>query len=272
MDIFDHGCAYQREVLRTCLTSKLLLTSICAFTAKHLSLLRVPSGGNPDLNAPDWAAAAARYYGESLRMLIACLSNNRSSQSPHDDPLTAAMLLGSYEIIAAQGQEHRRHFHGAMVLIKTHGINAQSVEGLDRANFWIYVRHDITVALINETKLQISPKEWNVKWREGESEEDTLGNQMLWLVGRAIDVAYALPCDLPDKGVSDSERQNICADAARWFDSLPLSFRGVKYGELGDDHGFTKIYFAVSAAGKSSNLPYGGVQRHELTLLEQPLQ
>lgn len=232
MDIFDHNCAYQREIPRRCLTSNLLMRSVCAFTAKHLSLL--PSGSI-------WSAVAADYYGDSLRMLIRYLN----SDSPQDDALTATMLLCSYEMIAAQGHEHQRHFYGAMVLIMTRGISALSL-GTDRANFWIYIRHEITVALVNEVPLQISPNVWNASWQEGEVEEDALGNQLLCLLGRAIDTAYCPNPQLPVSG----EREVILADAATWLDGLPFSFRGVKYGDP-DDHGFSKSYFAVPAAGKS---------------------
>ena len=108
--------------------------------------------------------------------------------------MTATILLSSYEMIAAQGQEHRRHFYGALMLIKTHGICARSV-GLDKANFWIYIRHEIVVALVNESKLLLSPNEWNASFRDGETEEDLLGNQLLWLLARAIDLVYAKHTD-----------------------------------------------------------------------------
>jgi hypothetical protein len=232
MDIFDHACSYQREVTRRCLHSELLMRSICAFTAKHLSLL--PSGHI-------WASAASGYYGDSLRLLI----RHFNSDTPQDDALTATVLLCSYEMIAAQGHEHQRHFYGAMVLITTRGINALS-RGMDRANFWIYIRHEITVALVNETPLQIKPRDWNASWPDGVVEEDALGNQLLCLVGKAIDVAYS-----PDPLIAmGSERQTLLTEAARWFDALPTSCRGIKYDESVED-GFTKIYFAIPASGKS---------------------
>ncbi|TID02782.1 hypothetical protein CH35J_003955 [Colletotrichum higginsianum] len=234
MDIFDYGCAYQLEVLRRCMTSKLLVRSVCAFTAKHLSLL--PSG---DV----WVAPATRYYGESLRGLIGYIGTG----SVPEDVLTATILLCSYEIIATQGEEHQRHLAGAKLLILNRGVSASSV-GLDRANFWIYIRHEITVALFNKTTLQISPRDWRVNWRETEVEEDVLANQLLWLLGRAIDVVFrqeqsvftttATLCD---------ERQEIYAEVATWFRCWSPSFKGVKYGEP-DDQGFSKLYFPVPCA------------------------
>ncbi|WYZ36111.1 hypothetical protein EsH8_X_000758 [Colletotrichum jinshuiense] len=234
MDIFDYGCAYQLEVLRRCMKSKLLIRSVCAFTAKHLSLL--PSG---DL----WVAPATRYYGESLRGLIGYIGTG----SVPEDVLTATILLCSYEIIATQGEEHQRHLSGAKLLILNRGVSASSV-GLDRANFWIYIRHEITVALFNKTTLQISPKDWGVNWRETEVEEDVLANQLLWLLGRAIDVVFRQEQSVFITATTlCDERQEIYAEVATWFRCWSPSFKGVKYGEP-DDQGFFKLYFPMPCA------------------------
>jgi hypothetical protein len=152
------------------------------------------------------------------------------------------MLLSSYEILAAEGEEYRQHCEGAMKLIRTQGINAQST-GLDRANFWIWIRHEINVAIANETPLQMAPKYWDVKWREGETEEDMLGNQILWLVGRAVDWVYG--------NGTPFEYHDLLSDTERWHAALPPSFCGIKYGEPIED-GLSKLHFAVPAAGKSS--------------------
>ena len=235
MDLFDHEATYQRAVARRILRSELLLRCVCAFTAKHLSLLDA---------GEIWKPAAARYYGESLRMLIELLG----SGGPQDDALTATMLLCSFEMIAAQGSEHRRHFFGAMMLITTHGINACSV-GINRANFWIYIRHEIVVALNNESSLLLSPDTWNVNWREDETEEDALGNQVLWLLGRAINLTYAKHPRTGEPMGTVTERRELLRDTDLWFDKLPLAFQGVKYGDETDD-GLSRLYFAVPAAGK----------------------
>jgi Fungal specific transcription factor domain len=227
MDIFDHACTYEREVCRLSLTSELLLRCICAFTAKQLCLR--PSG-------EIWTPIATKYYSESLSLLIEQLNDPESS----DVALTAVILLSSYEILATQGQAHRRHCEGAMKLMRMQGISACSLH-LDRANFWIWVRHDISVAIINEAPLQMSPKEWHVTWREGETQEDLLGNQLLWLVGRAVDWIYG--------GRTSRENDNILRDAEEWYASLSAPSRGVKYGDL-VENGLSKVHFAVTAAGE----------------------
>jgi hypothetical protein len=235
MDLFDHRCTYQRVVTRRVLDSELLLRCVCAFSAKNLSLLA---------SGTVWASAAARYYGESLRMLIELLG----SPAPQYDALTATILLSSYEMVAAHGQELQRHFFGATLLIRTHGISARS-RGVDNANFWIYIRHEIVVALVNESPLQMSPKEWNVSWREGETEEDVLGNQLLWLVGRAIDSTFTKDPNPGGSVTTFSERSDLIREAERWFEGLPGSFRGIQYGDPTEE-GFARLYFAVPAAGE----------------------
>lgn len=238
MDLFDHSCTYQRVVPQRVLSSELLLYCVCAFTSKHLSLL---------ISGEIWASVAGRYYGEALRMLIELLG----STVPQDDALTATMLLSSYEMIAAQGQEHRRHFYGALMLIKTHGICARSL-GPDRANFWIYIRHEIVVALMTESKLLLSPEDWNVTFQERETQEDLLGNQLLWLLARAIDLVYAKDTSIAKPVVTTSQRTELLRAAKKWFDGLPAAFQGTKYGEIADLE-FSKLYFAVPAAGERNH-------------------
>lgn len=206
MDIFDHKAHYQRVVTSRLLVSELLLRCVCAFTAKNLSLME---------SGQSWVPIAARYYGESLRMLIELLG----SSAPHEDALTATMLLCSYEMLANEGQEHRRHYSGAVTLIKTHGISASST-GMDRANFWVYVRHEIVVALVNETKLQISPEEWKVQWREGEEDEDALGNQLLWLLGKAVDLVFAKDPLTGQLSETTEERRELLREVEQWYNGL----------------------------------------------------
>ncbi|KAK8104664.1 uncharacterized protein PG998_011697, partial [Apiospora kogelbergensis] len=227
MDVFDHDRSYQCEVPRRCLVSSLLTKCVCAFAAKQLSLIA---------SGEIWSAPATHYYGDALLLLIQHL--NSASDSGRDDMLTANMLLSSYEMLEAHTHEHQRHLHGALALIRERGIDARS-EGIDRANFWIYVRHEITIALENATPLQFSPDEWNYEWRTGETEEDILGHQVLALAARAIHLIYA-----PDTNLSlHSQLARIRQEAAVWLDNLPISFQGVKYG-CPDDLGFEKIYFA----------------------------
>lgn len=55
MDVFDFDKTYERQVTRRALQSQLLIDCICAFTAKHLSLLS---------SSDVWDPISSRYYGE----------------------------------------------------------------------------------------------------------------------------------------------------------------------------------------------------------------
>lgn len=228
MDIFDHGCSYEREITRRAMFSELLQKCVCAFTAKHLSLL-----ASGDL----WAPIATNYYTQALSLLIEELKNPK----PPGCALSAIMMLSSYEVLSAQGQEHQRHYEGALMLIRLLQVTAQS-GGLHRANFWIWVRHDLIVAIANQTPLKMPSKSWNVAWDEDENREDMLGQQLLWLIGRAVDWVYG-------KG-SKAEYHSIIKDVEKWYRGRDEAFRGLKYGSRLED-GLSSIYFAVPAAGMS---------------------
>jgi Fungal specific transcription factor domain/Fungal Zn(2)-Cys(6) binuclear cluster domain len=226
MDIFDHDCTYQREVGRRALSSELLGRCICAFTAKHLSLLA---------SGEVWRPVASRYYGEALNLLIKELG----SPEPQSDALTAAMLLGSYEVLAAQDHEHQRHYQGAMKFINVRGIIASSV-GLDKANFWIYGRHEISVALAKESPAQLDPRDWNATWPDAVATEDRMANCLMCLAGRAVNLTY-------DDG-SALDRLTLIDDLERWYNVTSETFRGRAYGETNQE-GLNKVHFAVPAAG-----------------------
>lgn len=148
MELFDISQHYHRVVTSHVLASELLIRFVCAFTVKYLSQLE---------SGESWALVTARYYGESPRMLIELFG----SSEPQDDALTATMLLSSYEMTATEGQKHRKHYFGAIMLIRTHSISASFV-GIHGANFWVHIRHEIVIALVNDSMLQINPSKRNV--------------------------------------------------------------------------------------------------------------
>jgi hypothetical protein len=236
MDLFDHSSTYQLKIPPLALASPLLFHCVCAFTANHLAL------SNKSLNA-SWKLVAVRHYGQALRLLIDAL------EIPFcETAMTSSMLLLSYEIHGAiKSEDYRRHFLGLTMLIKSHGITARST-GTDRANFWIYCRHEIAVALANERPLILNPEEWAVSWQEGEGREDVLGNQMMWFLARIINVVFG-----PD-GATDASRparEVFLQELETWRASLSPCFIGIPYGDA-DEDGFRKIYFTVTAAAAAA--------------------
>lgn len=240
MDIFDHGSTYQHKIPQLVLSSPLLFHCVCAFTANYLAL----SNSSHD---PSWGVTAVKHYGEALRLLIEALS-----MPSHEHALTASMLLLSYEIHTAQrSEDYRRHFLGLTILIKSRHVTAQS-SGTDMANFWIYIRHQIVVAMASEQPLILDPAEWEVSWKEDETREDVLGNHVLWILARVINLIFG-PDGLSEAG--KEQRQNFLLEIEIWRRGLSDTFVGIPYGDP-DEDGFCKVYFPVAAAAAAAFCTY----------------
>lgn len=163
--------------------------------------------------------------------------------------LTATILLSSYEIVAGIASEHhRRHLIGQIMLIKRAGVNAHSANTLDRANFWIHVRHEIAFALTTGQPLVLGPTEWGVNLAEEteiEADEAALGNRVMYILARVVCLIYST--EPLDSNRQDTERANLLSQLARWHALLTPSCRGVSYGDI-DKLGFRNVYFPVTAA------------------------
>lgn len=236
MDLFDHSSTYQLRVPQLMLTSPLLFHCVCAFTANHLALSNASSN-------PSWKFVAVKHYGEALRLLIEALG-----MPEHEHALTASMLLLSYEIHGAlRSEDYRRHFLGLTTLIRSRRITAQS-EGTDRANFWIYVRHEIALAISSEKPLVLDPADWAVSWVENETREDVLGNHVIWILARSINLVFGKESSIE---AGKEQRTAILYELEQWRANLSEIFVGIPYGEE-DEEGFCKVYFPVTAAAAAA--------------------
>ncbi|KAF2030093.1 hypothetical protein EK21DRAFT_100664 [Setomelanomma holmii] len=236
MDIFDHSSTYQLRIPQLVLTSRLLFHCVCAFTANHLGLSKASSN-------PSWKFVAVKHYGEALRLLIHALS-----MPEHEHALTASMILLSYEIHGAlRSEDYRRHFLGLTTLIRSRGITAQST-GTDRANFWIYVRHEIALAMSSEEPLVLDPEEWAVKFSEGETREDVLGNHVVWILARVVSFIFS---EEGRSTASRDKRQAFLHELEVWRSGLSDTFVGIPYGET-DEEEFRRVYFPVTAAAAAA--------------------
>ena len=109
----------------------------------------------------------------------------------------------------------------------------------------MYVRHEISVALSGEQPLLTNPNEWRVRWKEGETNEDVIGNYVLWILARVINVVYGKD---NSREASRVEREELLRELEEWRAGLPDTFTGIPYGDE-DADGFRKVYFPVTAAG-----------------------
>ena len=236
MDLFDFGSTYQLRVPQLVLNSPLLFHCVCAFSANHLAL------SNVSFNT-SWKFVAVKHYGEALRLLIQALS-----MPDHEHALTASMVLLSYEIHGAQtSEDYRRHFLGLTTLIRSRGITAQCT-GTDRANFWIYVRHEIALAMSSEKPLVLDPEQWAVTWNEGETREDVLGNHVIWILARVVNLIFG-----EDSGSAAGKvkREDFLRELEVWRAGLSETFVGIPYGDR-DEEGFRRVYFPVTAAAAAA--------------------
>lgn len=162
---------------------------------------------------------------------------------PSSDMLTAAILLSSYEAIAASRSSHKSHYKGALNLILTRGISARSV-GLDRANFFVYLRHEITIALNDGLPLQFDPLSWNIAKPGAGASEDNVANYLMLLIGQTVNVIHSGKDSL-------LERKRLEAQIEEWHNAVSEEFRGIPYGKVVEGRP-QKIFFPVPATGTIS--------------------
>lgn len=237
MDLFDFGSTYQLRVPQFVLSSPLLFHCVCAFTSNYLAL-------SVQTKNASWKFVAVKHYGEALRLLIEALS-----LPSHEHALTASMLLLSYEIQEAQNSEdYRRHFLGLSALIRSRGITPLCADPTDRANFWIYVRHEIALAMSSGKPLVLDPSKWTVSWIEGETREDVLGNHVIWILARVLNTVYGHE---GNGAASKETRLAYLNELEVWRAGLSDTFVGIPYGET-DDDGFRRVFFPVTAAAASA--------------------
>ncbi|CAI6242713.1 unnamed protein product [Periconia digitata] len=231
LDLMDHENTYQTRIPRYILSSPLLFHSVCAFTARHLSLC------NSQQLRSTWENVASSHYGEALQLMIRALN-----QSSHEHVISSTILLSSYEIASGIASEHhRKHLLGQSMLIKYHKLSARST-GEDRANFWIHVRHEIGVALATERPLMLDPMDWGVMWHAEELREDVQGNQVLWILARVINLIYG-----EERHDERQRREGLHQELETWRNAQLHTFVGIPYGEH-DEDGFRKVCFTVTAA------------------------
>ncbi|KAL6874811.1 hypothetical protein J3F83DRAFT_728746 [Trichoderma novae-zelandiae] len=234
MDVLDHSSTYRRQVTRRAASSALLMYSICALSAKQMSLVGEHSA---------WEPVAGRFYGQSLRLLIHDLSRLDTS---YGEVLVATILLSSYELLAVPGPEYRRHLEGVSSLLRSHQLSSVSAD-LDRASFWIYARHDVAMALINYCPPLIATSEWPDAIASRDSAEDAMGNQVLWLLARVIELRFT---PLSSSSSTDNHEQNlrqVGQEVDKWWDELPLTSHGLSSGEQSGD-GLSQLWFCAQSA------------------------
>lgn len=200
MDLFDHDSNYQRLLMRRAATSKLLRDCVCSLAARQLALIT---------NALHWKRAAAKYYGESLRLLLADMGRREPNVAL---TLPASILLLSYELLSFPGQDYNRHFFGAKSLIESAGLEHVKKDRLALASYWIFVRHDMIIALARESPTLLDPRFLIEIAPSDDVEEDVCGNAFLLLAARVLRLIHGNLQDLEYRDTWSS----LVGDLALW--------------------------------------------------------
>lgn len=235
MDVCDDTLTYQRHVVRLALSSELLLHSICALSAKQMSLVK---------ERYLWEPVATEHYGTSLRLLMRDLDR---SDVIRDETLAAAILLCSYELLKDPGSDYKKHMLGARTLIQTHKAMTQSTD-VSRASFWIFARQDVAMAIMNETQTLIHPSEWEAAVNELGDAEDSLGNKILWLLAGTVQLRFNPTGEFNTKP-SALGASNIPSAIDQWWCNLPPTTQGVHVEAVSED-GLTEIWFHSPSTGQ----------------------
>lgn len=276
----DHSHRYQRAVLRLALSSPLILHALCALAAKQMSLVS-STGAATGPPSSLWEPLAARYYGESLRLLIAALAEDtttggsaerssgssssngggggsrgsRARKKRREETLTATVLLGSYELLAAPSADYARHLRGAQTLIRAGSIDFGSASALEDAGLWVFARQDVAMAVAGRRGLlwpvgRWGEMRWSVEAEGDESEnmeEDWWGKKVLWLLARVVECVFG--------GVDGRGEpvEGLLRELEEWYEGLPESFEGLRLkGALAE--GLDEVWFPIDAAGTVQSL------------------
>ncbi|KAF4545285.1 putative cytochrome P450 [Lasiodiplodia theobromae] len=274
MDVMDHSHRYQRAVLRLALSSPLILHALCALAAKQMSLVSPhrhhyhasPSAAAAAPPPSLWEPLAARYYGESLRLLIAALAEDTTGSTEdsqgtrkkrrREETLTATILLGSYELLAAPSADYARHLRGAQTLIRAGGIDFGTASALEDAGLWVFARQDVAMAVAGRRGLLWEVGRWGeMRWNSGEGEgevegggrvekeEDWWGKKVLWLLARVVECVFG-----DGGGRGEEPVEGLVRELGEWYEGLPGSFEGLRLkGALAE--GLDEVWFPIDTAG-----------------------
>lgn len=236
MDIFDHTRTYQNELVRCSLSSPLLMHSICAMSAKQMSLTQ---------NKFLWEPVASRFYGESLGLLIKELTDPSTDR---ELLLAVTILLGSYELLAEPGTNYQKHIYGASTVIQSFKTGERESR-LEQASFWVYARQDVALALVNERPTLTPPDKWPPPPKYADSIDETFGYKILQLLAKVIQIKFAQRgCASPN--TKHEELQQLLSDIESLWGNLPSHVRGTRIKTVFDDgEGLPTIWFCDPTAG-----------------------
>ncbi|KEY71648.1 hypothetical protein S7711_10034 [Stachybotrys chartarum IBT 7711] len=176
MDTFDTSAFFSSKVPVLAATKPLLKFAVCAFAAKHMSLLGTPSRSPspwhgrvwPSINEPgiDWHCQAIKYYNLTIGLLKSATDVVQLDLDPsnHTSPTSimfaAVAILSVFESMDASGSSWRAHLDALPILNSTCGSTGFSPVALPQAVvtgpiFWNLVRGDFLCSFLSETQTRL---------------------------------------------------------------------------------------------------------------------
>ena len=164
--------------------------------------------------------------------------------------LAATILLGSYELLAKPGVDYQKHLFGARTLIQSFNVGSKGSR-FEQASFRIYARQDVALALVNERPTLTSPEQWPPLPKHASSVEERLGNTILWLLAKIIELKFSEREDNSLGGRLDALHQLLSEIDLLWS-KVPYYVRGVHMREFVDENEkLPRVWFCDPAAGNS---------------------
>lgn len=202
MDLFDHRSTYQIMMMKEVAGSELLKRCVCALSARQQALIHAG-----DTKLMDWNAIAEQHYGKSLRLL-------QDSLEFFDHALPASILLLSYELMSFPGQDYTRHFFGAKSLIESHPPSRIRENALLSSSRWIFLRHDVDLALGNEKPPALRMDRWSYESVSKSIEEDDLGNLALVIAAKVVHHVFG--DNHADCRTNDQTTESLLNELNKW--------------------------------------------------------
>ncbi|RSL55219.1 hypothetical protein CEP54_009488 [Fusarium duplospermum] len=196
-----------------------------------------------------WEPISMQHYGQSLILLSQDLWAKGANR---DTILSATILLCCHNTLAVPDADYQRLLYRRRTLIEA-DLNAIDASDISRASFWIYARHDVSLALENERPTLIPPNEWPAVPSPQETQEDALAKRMLWLLARVIEARFDSRSDM-DMKEQDELILNLSSELTGWSMRIPAHANGVEVEDdldedLDDDLEHTWFCVPAAAAG-----------------------
>ncbi|KHN98996.1 uncharacterized protein MAM_03458 [Metarhizium album ARSEF 1941] len=165
LDSQDDGRHFTIHVPQLALNTPILLNAIFAVTSLHQSRLL---GSSPSV--------AEQYHGKCVKLLLHMLEHEHA---PMDDVLLATtVILRVYEQMNGSFGDNECHLLGASAIAATQSSASGS---LWKAAFWIYLRQDIYMAILDHRPVRIDLSRcW--LWREPQPRNDAQWSQLIMLI------------------------------------------------------------------------------------------